>query len=357
MRLFPAGVCSAAVAALASMSACVATAPPVTYSVMPTALTPVDADHNKARDFGRVFCSTLTHFKDPDGHAWGDCAKYIEIAEPPQAQPPLATPYRFLLVGGFGGDCLKDVRAFGPSIAHLKDAHQIAIEYFAVAPYASSEENGKSIAKHIDEGWAGDKTHRYVLLGYDKGAADLLEALRVLEATPTKVAAVVTIAGLVGGVWLPEDVRALMQPEHPWVAPSCPGNVKDGMASVTRDVRQSVLRASPLQVPGYSIVASSALADTSAALRPMWKRLSVYAKEQDGELVAWESVLPDGRYLGTARADHWAIALPFDEAPHPVKSPRALKAIDRNRFPRDALFEAIVRFVSADLPAAEPAGR
>jgi hypothetical protein len=348
MRLVLAGVFS--VAAAAAM-ACVATAPPVTYSVMPTSLTPIEADHNKAKEFGRVFCSTLTHLKDPDGHAWGDCAKYIDIAEPPQPQPALITPYRFLLVGGFGGECLKDVRAFGPSIAHVKDAHGIAVEYFAVAPYAPSEENGKSIAKHLDEGWSGDHVHRYVLVGYDKGAADLLEALRVLDRAPTKVAAVVTIAGLVGGVWLPEDLRALMQPGRPWVAASCPGNVQDAMASVAREVRQSVLRASPLQVPGYSIVAASALADTSSALRAMWKRLSVYAKEQDGEVVAWEGVLPGGKYLGTARADHWAVALPFDEAPQP------LKAIDRNRFPRDALFEAIVRFVSADLPAVEAAGR
>lgn len=357
MRLLLAGVSSAAAAALVVTTACVATAPPITYPVMPTSLTPVQADHNKAKDFGRVFCSTLTHLKDPDGHPWGDCAKYIDIAEPPQAQPPLTTPYRFLLVGGFGGECLKDVRAFGPSIEHLKDAHGIVVEYFAVPPYAPSEENGKAIVKHLDEGWAGDRAHRYVLVGYDKGAADLLEALRVLDAAPTKVAAVVTVAGLVGGVWLPEDLRALMRPGQPWIAASCPGNVQDAMASVTREVRQSVLRASPLQVPGYSIVAASALADTSSALRAMWKRLSVYAKEQDGELIAWESVLPGGKYLGTARADHWAVALPFDEAFQPDKSHRALKAIDRNRFPRDGLLEAIVRFVSADLPPDEPPGR
>ena len=360
MRLLLAGVSSAAVAALVSMPACAAAVPPVTYTVMPSALTPVDGDHNKARDFGRAFCGALTHFKNPEGHSWGDCSKYIEIAEPPQAQAPLTltTPYRFMLVGGFGGGCLKDVRTFGPSIAHLKDAHQIAVESFAVAPYASSEENGKSIAKHIDEGFVADKTHRYVLIGYDKGAADLLEALRVLEAAPSKVAGIVTIAGIVGGVWLPDDVRALMQTEHAWLDPGCPGNVPDGMASLAREVRHSVLRSSPLQVPGYSLVASSALGETSSALQPMWKRLSVYAREQDGELVAWEGVLPGGTYLGSMRADHWAIALPFDEASVAAgtKAGRLYKGIDRNRFPRDAMFEAVVRFVSGDIPAAEPAG-
>ena len=255
---------------------------------------------------------------------------------------------RFLFVSGFGGDCFKDVRAFSTSIAHLKDAHQLAVEYFAVAPYGSSEENGKSIAKHIDEAWAGDKTHRYVVIGYDKGAADLQDALRALEAPKTKVAALVSVAGIVGGLWLPDQMRALMEPSRPWVAPSCPGNMKDGMHSLAREVRQAFLRENPLPVPGYSIVAASTLDETSSALRPSWKRLSVYAKEQDGQVVAWEGVLPGAKYLGSAHADHWSIALPFDESPQPPK------AIDRNHFPRDALFEAIVRYVTADLEATIP---
>jgi hypothetical protein len=35
--------------------------------------------------------------------------------------------------------------------------------------------------------------------------------------------------------------------------------------------------------------------------------------------------------------------MPFEESPQPPKS------VDRNHFPRDALLEAIVRFVTADL--------
>lgn len=329
--------------ALMTLTACGAVAPPVTYPVMPSALTPVDADHNKAKDFARVFCSTLPHLKDKDGHAWGDCAKYLDVTEAPRAQTAIATPYRFLFVSAFGAECFKDVRAFSTSIAHLKEAHQIDVEYFAVAPFGSSEENGRSIAKHIDEGWAADKTRRYVLIGYSKGAADLLEALRLIAAPPTKVAALVTVAGTVGGSWLPDDVRALMQSSQPWIAPGCPGNVQDGIHSLTRELRLRFLRENPLPIPGYSIVAASALDETSSILRAAWRRLSIYAKEQDSQVVAWEAVLPGGKYLGAARADHWAIALPFEESPQPPK------AVDRNHFPRDALLEAIVRFVTADL--------
>ena len=315
---------------------------------MPAALGPIDAEHNKAKDFARVFCSTLTHLKDKDGRSWGDCARYLDLAEPAQTQTPIATRYRFLFVPGFGGECLKDVRAFSTSIAHLKATHQVEVEYFAVAPFASSEENGKSIARQVDAGWGADRTRRYVLIGYSKGSADILEALRVLDDVKTKVAAVVSVAGIVGGTWLPDEFGALMRPPQEWIAPGCPGNVQDGVQSLLREVRHAFLRQNQMPVAGYSIVGATSLDETSSLLRPSWKRLSVYAKEQDGQIVAWEGVLPGAKYLGAARADHWAIALPFGESPRPPKS------IDRNHFPRDALLEAIVRYVSADLAAAEP---
>src|SRR5436309_11318833 len=172
------------------VAACGAAAPPVTYPVMPSALTPIDADHDKAKDFARVFCSTLPHLKDKDGHAWGDCAKYLEMSEPPRAQAAFSTPYRFLFVAGFGAACFKDVRAFSTSIAHLKTAHQIDVEYFAVAPFASSEENAKSIARQVDAGFGADQSRRFVLVGYSKGTADILEALRGMDDAKSKGAAV-----------------------------------------------------------------------------------------------------------------------------------------------------------------------
>jgi len=332
-------------AAIAAAAACGGIAP-ITYTVMPAALTPVDAEHNKTREFARVFCSTLSHLKDPGGKPWGTCDKYLETTEAGgQVPAALTTPYRFMLVPGFGSECLKDVKAFSTSIAHLKDAHQVSVEYFAVAPFGPSEENGKSIAKHVDEGWAADKTRKYVLVGYSKGTADLVEALHTLDAPKDKIAAIVTVAGVVGGSWLPDDFRALMQASQPWIAPGCPGNVSDGLHSLMREVRQASLRGTPMPVPGYSVVGISTFQDTSSLLRPTWKRLSVYAREQDGQVIGWEAVLPGAKYLGAARADHWAIALPFEESPHPHKS------IDHNRFPRDALLEAIVRFVTSDLGA------
>ena len=339
---------AACAAAFAVMAACGPKTPVITYPMMPSVLTPVGADLNRTRDFARVFCATLPHLKDKDGRAWDECGKYIETPEPPQpAQTQLVNPYRFLFVSGFGGDCFQDVRAFSTAIEHLKDAHRIDVEYYAVAPYGSGEENGKLIAEHIEETWAADKARRLVLIGYDKGVPDLQEALSTLEDPRMKVAAIVSVAGIVGGMWLPEELRTLYDPARPWLAPTCPANMKDAMHTVARDVRQAFLRENPLPVPGYSIVATSTLDETSSVLRGTWKRLSIYAREQDGLMLAWESMLPGTKYLGAVRADHWAVALPFERLPKPPKG------VDRTNFPRDAVFEAIVRYVIADLGAAD----
>jgi hypothetical protein len=331
------------VIAAALSTGCGAATPPVTYSIMPAALGPIEPERNRAKDFGRVFCSTLPHFKDNDGRPWGECAKYLEFVDSAQPQTDIPVRYRFLVVPGFGGECLRDVRAFSTAIAHLKEAHRVDIEYFAVAPFASSEENGKSIARRIDGAWSADSSRRFVLIGYSKGIADILDALRVLDDAKSRIAAVVSVAGTVGGTWAPEDVAGLMRPPKPWIAEGCPGNVEDGVQSLMREVRHEFLRQTPIAVQTYSIVGATSLDETSSVLKPSWKRLSVHAREQDGQMIAWEAVLPGARYLGSVRADHWAIALPFEE------SARLPKGIDRNHFPRDALLEAIVRYVTADI--------
>src|SRR5207245_681929 len=115
-----------------------------------------------------------------------------------------------------------------------------------------------------------DRNRRFVLIGYSKGAADILDALRVLDEPKTKVAAIVSVAGVIGGAWLPADFVALMQPGQPWIAAGCPGNVQDGLHSLTREVRQSFLRQNATPVPGYSIVGTTTLDQTSSILRPSW---------------------------------------------------------------------------------------
>ena len=99
-------------------------------------------------------------------------------------------------------------------------------------------------------------------------------------------------------------------------------------------------------VPAYSLVGKSGRSNTSKALLQTWELLAAaFAGIQDGQLLRDDAVLPDAKYLGAALADHFAIALPFEKSTDP-----AIKAgMNSNHYPRAALLESIVRFVSQDL--------
>ena len=75
----------------------------------------------------------------------------------------------------------------------------------------------------------------------------------------------------------------------------------------------------------------------------MRRNLARYSQDQDSQVVAEEGILPGADFLGIAKGDHWALAVPFSDHPDPA----IRKAVDRNRFPRVALLEALVRFVYA----------
>jgi hypothetical protein len=116
-----------------------------------------------------------------------------------------------------------------------------------------------------------------------------------------------------------------------------------GILSLTRKARYDALRAwnPPPALRTYSIVAVSSEKNTSRPLQTMWRRNSYYSIDQDSHIIAEEAIVPGSEFLGIVNADHWAVALPMSE--HPLTQEK----VDRNPFPRTALLEAIVRYVSA----------
>jgi hypothetical protein len=125
------------------------------------------------------------------------------------------------------------------------------------------------------------------------------------------------------------------------------GNCKNvdhgGIGSLNRGIRYQALRdwRPPASLKTYSLVAVSPRDRTSAPLHTMWERLEIYSIDQDSHIVAEEAVIPGSGYLGIAKGDHWAVALPMSEH-HLTK-----KRVDHNAYPRRALLEAIVRYASA----------
>ena len=73
--------------------------------------------------------------------------------------------------------------------------------------------------------------------------------------------------------------------------------------------------------------------------------LAVFGDVQDGQLLRDDAIVPGAKVLGAALADHFGVALPFDKS-----SDSAVRSgIDKNTYPRAALLESLIRFVTADL--------
>jgi hypothetical protein len=68
----------------------------------------------------------------------------------------------------------------------------------------------------------------------------------------------------------------------------------------------------------------------------------------DSQVIFYDQVIPGSVLLGYINADHWAAAVPFNRN-HPVLG---AMFVDKNAFPREVLFEAILRYVEEDLHAA-----
>ena len=101
-------------------------------------------------------------------------------------------------------------------------------------------------------------------------------------------------------------------------------------------------------VPSYSLPAVSDLANTSQALTETWRLTQVFGSREDGQLIYDDAIIPGSKVLGTARADHMAVALSFESS-----TDAAVRAMaDRGHYPRAALLESIVRFVIQDLDKA-----
>lgn len=333
---------------------CVRLAPVVTAPVAPLRTEPAATGKLSASDrFGHLFCGVLEHL--PNRVDWGYCERYFSPAgSSGPVVADLPTTHRVLVIPGIFGQCVEAyARPFEDAILHLK-THHVEVEHVSVAAVGSAEENARTIADYLERQFAGPDQRPYILIGYSKGASDALEMFRSRPETGRHVAALVTIAGSVLGSRATEGI--------PWGILKALTNAKlgacdfgdtGGVDSLRRSERAKALTSLvlPESLHLYSIPAVSDETTTSAILLPTWRALRVYSLEQDGQMIHEDAIIPGATYLGFAKADHWAVALPFEDVPktHPELKPAVDHLINRNHFPRVALIEAVLRFVLSEL--------
>jgi len=62
-------------------------------------------------------------------------------------------------------------------------------------------------------------------------------------------------------------------------------------------------------------------------------------------MIFYNQIVPGSTLMGYVNADHWALALPISRTHSTVTS----LFVTENAYPREALLEAVLRFVEEDL--------
>ena len=194
---------------------------------------------------------------------------------------------------------------------------------------------------------------RLVLVGYSKGTPDILEAVVSYPEIHDRVAAVVSIAGAVGGSALADDAKQWQADllRH-WPNADCDAGDGGGVASLRPAIRKAWLAQNPLpsNVPYYSLVALPDPERISRIVRRSYKKLGKIDWRNDSQVIYYDAIVPGSTLLGFLNADHWAVAVPLNRSHAIIGTSFA----DKNDYPREALLEAVLRFVEEDLEHSPP---
>ena len=255
------------------------------------------------------------------------------------------------VVPGVGWDCFSDWLDLKHSGAvHVRQFgyDQITLE---VDGLSGSAHNARQIREAILRTTSGSEAARLVLIGYSKGAPDILEALVAYPEIRKRVAAVVSVAGAIGGSPLANGAEqsqlGLLQ--H-WPGARCRPGDGGAVESLRPGTRQAWLAQHPLPpgVPYYSLVTFPQPERISSVLKSSYKKLSQVDARNDSQVLFYDQVIPGSALIGYLNADHWALVVPIARA-HPWLGSTF---VNHNDFPREALLEAVLRMVEEDLAAA-----
>jgi len=304
--------------------------------------------------FREIYCAVLQqHGQQLPDYRSCEAALTPLVLEPAgSGEPvPLGVSRRRLVAGvvpGIGYACFRDwLNPPGTAAAYLRqyDYGQFMIDVEALS---GIETNARQIRDAIMAMPAEPGPPRLVLVGYSKGAPDILEAVVRYPEIRDRVAAVVSAAGAVAGSALANDADQ-QQAEllRHWPGSDCDKGDGGGVASLRPDVRSQWLNRNPLPtgLSYYSLVTLPTPNRVSKVIEKSYKQLGEIDWRNDSQVIYSDQIIPGSTLLGFLNADHWAIAVPVNRS-HPQL---AKTFVDHNDYPREALVEALLRFVEEDL--------
>jgi hypothetical protein len=343
------------VVAAAGMIVCACSSTPLSpYTADATPLASLPGVEDQRGRFREIFCTILEERGStlPDSRPCEDALTRYGIEPDGTGQSvELGRSGRRLVaavVPGLGWDCFANwvdvketsathVRQFGYDMVALK-----------VEGLSSSGANARQIRDAIMAMEPENTEPHLVLIGYSKGAPDILEAVVSYPEIRHRIAAVVGIAGAIGGSPFAEHVkRSQVKLLRHFPGAECSAGDGGAVESLLPTTRKAWLAENPLpdNIPYYSLVTCPEPERISSFLKRSYKKVGRVDVRNDGMVVFDGQFIPNSTFIGCVNADHWAVAVPVARF-HPHLAPLFF---DENDYPREALIEAVLRFVEEDL--------
>ncbi len=357
VRLNAIGIALLAVAGCFALAAC-APQPLMPYSsdTPPLVLVPISQGGvvDKRARFREIYCAVLeARGRDlPDYRTCDDALTRVG-SEPAGTgrRVDLGPSKRRLtgaMVAGIGYECFEQwLQAPGSVAQHLRQ-FGYDLTLIKVDALSSSAHNARQIRDAVMAMPAEAGGSRLVLIGYSKGAPDILEAVVAYPEMRSRVAAVVSAAGSVGGSALANDAEqyeADLLRHFPGA--TCSSGDGGAVNSLRPATRKNWLAQNPLppELRYYSLVTFPQPERISSILTSSYKKLARIDARNDSQMIFYDQVVPGSTLVGYVNADHWALAVPIARTHDTIGS----LFVTQNAYPREALAESLLRFVEEDL--------
>jgi hypothetical protein len=299
--------------------------------------------HDMRGVYREAFCRRL----DPMGRPCEDMLLRLPgerapaTASIPIPMAELASRYRVVFVAGFMAECISLIITPFSDVVVALSAAGVEARILKVGGRGTTAENAAQLAGQLDALPADPRP--FIVVGYSKGLADVLELVVSRPEAAARIAAVVSVAGAANGSPLADQFHAayrLWLARMPLVV--CARGSGDEIDDLRRDVRLEWWRrhGPVVTVPIFALVTTPRREHISPLLRATYWTLARVEPRNDGNIVWYDQIPPGARLLGFLDADHWTVATPFaqelplgsvlfhDAVPRPLVIQAALEVVD-----------------------------
>ncbi len=255
-----------------------------------------------------------------------------------------------LMVPGLGWNCFEDWLDLSGSVPRHLSEYGYDIRMVPVDGLSSTSHNARMIRDYVISLPPEDASRPLALVGYSKGAPDILEAIVAYPEVAERVVAVVSMAGAVHGSPLAVDATQA-QANMLTLVPGSKCEEEDGDNDAVNSLKPEVRaqwfadNPTPEHIRLYSVVTYPEPERVSWALKNSYLLLGEKDIRNDTQVIIFDQMVPGSSIMAIVNADHWAIAVPVARS-HPLAGGTL---VDQNDYPREAFLEAMLRYWEEDL--------